>query len=622
MVATRAARKRRVKYTEEEEEEIKLFDSIEETANDSPEQFNGVVEDDEEEKCFLPLPRKKRKASEDSHHATFQDIPRELLPHILSFLDDSNDVYTISKCSKYLRDSITPEIVIRSAVFAGGTAQKAIANIMQLVENRSIHMPSTHRLLRLVSAKRCERGSDCTAYNLLAEHSAQLRTHEKVSLSFGLAFCSKCRDMLCTYSGYHTPVRSLGIVASDHYSRTLGQAQFEACTGDPIGPILFTPEVSRILNTYSQRDDQIEALTNVYDDVTPYAEKSNEEQCVALVQCHQETMDRYSALKEKKAQTRRDEIEAKRTARCAKKEENVQRVIKTMKECLEGYQHKGRILQGRYLEDGTFKLRYGPARAILGSFLAAPSKASKKKIVAAVQETKRIFDLLEANNFFNGRLFEVLLKSITVGFRARRSLIKYCQSDLSAIELLTRAWKHSYWYHWNESPAMAFDYKPFMSFIEKGDIIRAIFSVLTNEQKDAAAVNSFVKASPMDCYSQGRKLARNVWDDDAKTTVAHNTSLEMYTRCHSRCYAMYKQLRQNYYDYINDEETQRFLSETRFPRNRLVPLEYFDRQDAIDTVLDIKPLAEKEALRERDFETLLEAHRYFFQQGRKITAWW
>ena len=75
------------------------------------------------EKNRSRLSKKRRLESWERNHPPFELLPNELLPNILVFLDSAKDVYSLSRCSKSLRDSISPEIVVRSAVFQGGKAK-------------------------------------------------------------------------------------------------------------------------------------------------------------------------------------------------------------------------------------------------------------------------------------------------------------------------------------------------------------------------------------------------------------------------------------------------------------------------------------------------------------------
>lgn len=104
------------------------------------------------------------------------DIPLDSLPAlciegIYSMLDSPQDLYNLAFSSKYLASLVTPEIVIRSAVFNNLRKRdvrnrKIIGSVINYLTNRSIHVPSAHRMLRLLNAKSCERGDQCWGKNL------------------------------------------------------------------------------------------------------------------------------------------------------------------------------------------------------------------------------------------------------------------------------------------------------------------------------------------------------------------------------------------------------------------------------------------------------------------------
>ena len=91
---------------------------------------------------------------------------------------------------------VTPEAVIRSAVFNNLRKRdkgnrKTISNIMGYINNRSIHIPSAHRMLRLLNAKSCERGDRCWGKNLNTGKAMELN-RTSTCRPFGLAICEKC----------------------------------------------------------------------------------------------------------------------------------------------------------------------------------------------------------------------------------------------------------------------------------------------------------------------------------------------------------------------------------------------------------------------------------------------
>ena len=78
---------------------------------------------EEAERTRSRLAKKRRIESWERIHPPFEILPTELLPTIMLFLDSARDVYNLSLCSKSLRRAVTPEIVVRSAVFQGGRAK-------------------------------------------------------------------------------------------------------------------------------------------------------------------------------------------------------------------------------------------------------------------------------------------------------------------------------------------------------------------------------------------------------------------------------------------------------------------------------------------------------------------
>jgi hypothetical protein len=66
-------------------------------------------------------------------------LPGLVIETVLPFLDNARDVYSMSKCAKYIRECITPEIVVRSAVFGGARTTKVVGSIIAAIQNKSIH---------------------------------------------------------------------------------------------------------------------------------------------------------------------------------------------------------------------------------------------------------------------------------------------------------------------------------------------------------------------------------------------------------------------------------------------------------------------------------------------------
>ena len=106
-------------------------------------------------------------------------------------------------CSRTYSFSPQADIVVRAAVIGDALSRrkdsetkKPLRILISEVRNRSIHVPSALRLLRLLCAKRCERGPNCFAYNLktgLSSAEGLTYSQDNSPLPFGLALCATCR---------------------------------------------------------------------------------------------------------------------------------------------------------------------------------------------------------------------------------------------------------------------------------------------------------------------------------------------------------------------------------------------------------------------------------------------
>jgi hypothetical protein len=134
---------------------------------------------------------KQRKIEAHARKPPFESLLPEILHTVFLFLDQTRDVYSLAHCSKYLRSIVTPEIVVRSAIFSGGKIKEAIHVVMNAVKKRSIHVPSTLRLLRLVNGKRCERLDECFAHDLVKNVPATCP--KSGNRPFGLMICPMCQ---------------------------------------------------------------------------------------------------------------------------------------------------------------------------------------------------------------------------------------------------------------------------------------------------------------------------------------------------------------------------------------------------------------------------------------------
>ena len=244
-------------------------------------------------------------------------------------LDSPQDLYNLAFTSKFLMSLVTPEAVIRSAVFNNIRKRdkgnrKIMSNIMGYINNRSIHIPSAHRMLRLLNAKSCERGDRCWGKNLNTGKAMSINQNS-YSRPFGLALCDKCVKFGTTKVPYSHFSRFQKGVAF-HQWNLLCNPQVDPKTGNVNGPLLEVLELQQIENSYSNNDDKKSALEGFVQKAISndgkYCPIHYEEKAAAFHEMFEnaekeadEYVERALELDQQKYRERREERIAKRMTR-------------------------------------------------------------------------------------------------------------------------------------------------------------------------------------------------------------------------------------------------------------------------------------------------------------------
>ena len=137
------------------------------------------------------MPRKKKRRTKPKpiwkqDKPPLEDLPIDVLENILTYIGDTRDLFNLVNQAKPFRKAIIPrpDIVISAAIYGGGAAattsnnnnrkntstydsKAVIESFFKQIQNKSIHIPSTLRLLRVINGVSCERGDDCLSYNLI-----------------------------------------------------------------------------------------------------------------------------------------------------------------------------------------------------------------------------------------------------------------------------------------------------------------------------------------------------------------------------------------------------------------------------------------------------------------------
>jgi len=518
----------------------------------------------------------------------------------MSFMDDARDIYNFAKCSKHIRNCVTPEIVVRSAVFAGGKTREAISNVIALVQENTIRLPSTFRLLRLVNAKQCENMDGCCGYNLVTRKAETIGRSAK--RTFGLALCDACVGAMC-HSGCSNrlPWDSIDFLAVNNWTNLLVQPFTDAATNERAGPFLLYADVRQVLSTYKEEKKQIEKLKEIHE--SRLEELQDGDARAKLIDLYLEAEhkhDEFLAAKERLALQAR---EAKAAARAQKKKSSVSNVLNQLWAELVDYRHKHLVLSGSYSDDGNFKLQLGPSRAVLGGVLSAPSGASQKRIQDDCVSAREVFDALEKYDFLASGSNFLRGPSRHRSPRHVRAIIRFCKTKENIQGLLAG---DDYRLHgWNGFTGPYFNV--FITKLREGKISEALLSVMCSDAKAAAFAEYVTRNEPAPVRSKHKKLAFECF----LRGEGMNWPVERFGERFAARLVVYRTMIQNYTDYMRDSSVVAFLGEEGAPRNPA-----FTRERAVDTLLD-QSSHQSYLLRNRNFDALLTLHRRYFTAGHR-----
>lgn len=139
--------------------------------------------------------KKKRQEAFLRNHPPWEMLPIEAVTNILLYVNDARIIQALSMTAKWFRHAITPQVIIRAAVFGGNSQRSNMKNLFHDLQLGSIHTSSPFRLLRLACAKVCERGELCYGYdNLIRKQPKRLNQ----AGCLGLAICATCWSTLST----------------------------------------------------------------------------------------------------------------------------------------------------------------------------------------------------------------------------------------------------------------------------------------------------------------------------------------------------------------------------------------------------------------------------------------
>jgi len=551
------------------------------------------------------------------------DIPFDALPalcieRIFAMLDSPQDLYNLAFSSKFLTSLVTPEAVIRSAVFNNLRKRdkgnrKIMTNVMGYISNRSIHVPSAHRMLRLLNAKSCERGDRCWGKNLNTGKAMALNRNS-CNRPFGLALCDKCVKFGTTKVPYSHFSRFQRGVAFHQWNLLMNPSR-DPKSGEVNGPLIEVLELQQIENTYANNDDKKSALEGIVQKALTndgkYCPMHYEEKALAYHEMYEnaekEADEHVACALEKDQQKYRE----RREERIAKRMTRIRSIYASLEEILDDCPLKDVALDCRWLESDERCVKFSchVVEQKLGNIISAPASASERSINNAAESIKQIFNTLHEKNFF---AFSYIENS---GNRFRRGIYEYCANETTPLEIM--------------QSSMAGDVH-FMQALEEDKPVRALIrainrmrgalprifalSVMRNNPDAPEAENDENRVDDF------RKLAEVVWNKKAPNhygseVMSFNTIKETFNTSVEE----FRVMKKNVKDYLRDDQTRRFLQRDNAIQGR----DNFSRQDALDQAFVPKTHtvwmqgtrnSAYDHLRSRNFESLRNIHEQYFHR--------
>jgi len=371
----------------------------------------------------------------------FHSLPKEAIQLVFELLPSARAVFNLAFQSKYMLSFVEEraDIVIRAAVIGDALSSRGGENdetktlrvIVDKVRSRSIHVPSALRLLRLLCAKRCERGSNCWGYDLKTKFSSTEGVTSG-SRPFGLALCKSCgKDV-----GHRYWDRSWrnwegnGRICMHGWCRFIDFDRaadvLTTPNGEQVGPIIEAKDINRIIVAHPKNTEGQDAydklLIECYGEEGSEERTSYEQECTDLVGLFTDADDELRAWLDNRQKEKREEARAKHDEAMAKKRENIEPILTALKAAVEDAPLKDLALDFCRHDSASEAVyfKYFFMRDTMGKLIKAPSSATAKNLTATLDKVKRKLTILSSSNdFFNLSFLSHAIESSTSSHEKR-----------------------------------------------------------------------------------------------------------------------------------------------------------------------------------------------------------
>ena len=551
--------------------------------------------------------------------------------------------------------SLQADIVVRAAVIGDALSsrkdsetKKTLRVLTKKVGNHSIHLPSPLRLLRLLCAKRCERGPNCFEYDLKTELSSAegvaRATYGSAALPFGLALCTTCRkDVGHNFNYYHQIWRNWDgkdrICTESWGSRVVN---FNRCSdvlttvkGENVGPIIEAKDICRISASHSEATARQDAYNQLLIDDC-YGEEDGEERtsyersCNELVNLFDAADTEITTWLRNRQNEKQAEARAKHDENLAAKKENLKPILAALESSVADLPLKELALDYRHqdVSSEAVRFKYFFMRETMGALIKAPSSATPKVLAATLTAVKRKLTILSNSDTFFDLSFLTSVIEACTDSREKTVLQKLLDQARTYVPSMTSLLFDS---NYQSQVSLNNTNDRFFDLLEQQEFTTALLHTMEARDSLKWVASSVLVSSTSSDVNNHKRLARAVFLKVEKerprgtdgTLPGYTLSSFQSTLTDVRRDFRLLKTRANAYlnhqpvkDWVEGNEHQ---AQSRYRRQEAVNNAWYPRAAVLNLRYnnhlipnDVRGVTPYNLLMNQDFDRLLSIHRFYF----------
>jgi len=328
---------------------------------------------------------------------------------------------------------VTHEHVVRSAVISGGNSLSTMKEMVKLLKDNTILVPSPLRLLRLTNGLTCERGDLC-------QHRKNGNKPKKVNFirpGYGVFVCWNCltNDITAELKIGNAMLENPRILRATYGRRYYLFAEpFYDTSGERASAIVSVEE----LKSFNDETQAVEEHLRKMDEANVWSSKSSE-----IIACFETAVKDYGRRKKEQDIAN----EKRKNAALNKKIDRVKKVTEMVKETLPETPWKEFIFSCRYNKQISSCMVFscGLIQTIMEQCTARPASVTKKAIKEIGREVTNDIEFIWKSNFLNfiflsndeeTEPFEYSIRSYMERNYTPKDIMLHDQFSLTVLELL------------------------------------------------------------------------------------------------------------------------------------------------------------------------------------------